>query len=365
MVRCPLIAALLLPAALAHADEARLATMVLHTRAESFDAKLGDVVQSGIVAGLAEDPGRRVLSVEDLRRTLEAAELQALSGCDAPACAMDFTAALNADRLVLSRLWRLKRDAFVVISELDARTLAPIAQVEEVVTPERGALTVAVAALTARLVGAARQGSPTARRGVLLVESKPAGALVRLYGQTRGTTPLQLDDVAAGEHPLEVELAGAQHVIVRVPVFEGQATRASVEFGGTVPVSAEAVANYWNAALSNEIVTNIGFGGWLLSTAVNALPVALLTIASIDVVRSPTADPVACLGISVLGLMAGGVGLVGCASGALGLGSLFFRPEPPQPKPAPHRVHIVPPVGLGSATSVEIPANVSPSGARP
>ena len=59
-------------------------------------------------------------------------------------------------------------------------------------------------------------------RGALHVESDPPGAAVRVNGAVRGTTPLDLTDLAAGEYQLELERSGYEVQSQRVAVTAEQ-----------------------------------------------------------------------------------------------------------------------------------------------
>jgi serine/threonine protein kinase len=72
--------------------------------------------------------------------------------------------------------------------------------------------------------------------GRLSIRTQPVGAAVLLDGHPRGTTPVALADLAAGEHELVVELDGARERQV-VTVAAGETTDVSVALtpGGQVP----------------------------------------------------------------------------------------------------------------------------------
>lgn len=74
--------------------------------------------------------------------------------------------------------------------------------------------------------------------GKITVRSEPAGAAVLLNGQPRGTAPVDLSDVPAGEHELLLALNGAQ-VRRAVTVTAGSVTRVAVPLkaGAEVPTT--------------------------------------------------------------------------------------------------------------------------------
>jgi hypothetical protein len=59
-------------------------------------------------------------------------------------------------------------------------------------------------------------------RGILLVESTPDAATVRLDGQDRGRTPLRLEDVPAGVHDLRIHRESYAEYSTSVDVREGE-----------------------------------------------------------------------------------------------------------------------------------------------
>ncbi|HXY40917.1 MAG TPA: protein kinase, partial [Vicinamibacteria bacterium] len=81
--------------------------------------------------------------------------------------------------------------------------------------------------------------------GSLHVESDPPGAAVRVNGAVRGTTPLDLTDLAAGEYLLELERPGYEVQSQRVPVsaerpsaeLKFKLTRAAPQMGAADIVS--------------------------------------------------------------------------------------------------------------------------------
>jgi hypothetical protein len=71
--------------------------------------------------------------------------------------------------------------------------------------------------------------------GVLVVESRPAGARVQLDGRDVGTTPLSLPEAPTGSRTVRIILDGFLPWTTTVDVEPGQRTRvaASLEQGST------------------------------------------------------------------------------------------------------------------------------------
>jgi serine/threonine protein kinase len=70
-----------------------------------------------------------------------------------------------------------------------------------------------------------RTTTPPATTGTLLIESRPAGAVITLNGREAGTTPLVLDAVARGPYTVRIERAGYQPWTTTVLVEAGARAR--------------------------------------------------------------------------------------------------------------------------------------------
>jgi hypothetical protein len=69
--------------------------------------------------------------------------------------------------------------------------------------------------------------APGAKAGSLFVDSRPTGARVLVDGKPVGTTPFLLDDVAAGDHAVSLELDGFAPWSTSAHVSGGERTRVS------------------------------------------------------------------------------------------------------------------------------------------
>lgn len=77
-------------------------------------------------------------------------------------------------------------------------------------------------------------------RGIFLVESTPPGATVSIDGQTRGQTPLRLENVTPGVHTIRVDASGRASVIRQVDTSDGRRGEVKVtlpEEGTTLKIS--------------------------------------------------------------------------------------------------------------------------------
>jgi hypothetical protein len=69
--------------------------------------------------------------------------------------------------------------------------------------------------------------APGAKAGSLMVDSRPGGARVFVDGRLVGTTPLLIDAVAAGDHPVRLELGGFKPWVSSVRISSGERARVS------------------------------------------------------------------------------------------------------------------------------------------
>ena len=76
--------------------------------------------------------------------------------------------------------------------------------------------------------------APTAaaRDGVLVVDSRPAGATVTIDGRPAGQTPLTVPSIAAGPHTVRIERTGYRPVTSTVIVAAGQRARVAARLEG-------------------------------------------------------------------------------------------------------------------------------------
>lgn len=63
--------------------------------------------------------------------------------------------------------------------------------------------------------------------GTLVVESRPSGAAITINGQSRGTTPLTLDEMVPGEYEVRLALRGYRPFVTTVRVVPGERARAA------------------------------------------------------------------------------------------------------------------------------------------
>lgn len=95
------------------------------------------------------------------------------------------------------------------------RQTPPRAAARQAPTPARGAA----------LRPAPEPAAPVALIGSLRVESRPAGATVVLDGRRVGVTPLSLNNLEVGDHPIALELQGFRRWATSVKIVGGQQVR--------------------------------------------------------------------------------------------------------------------------------------------
>lgn len=70
---------------------------------------------------------------------------------------------------------------------------------------------------------------PNKKAGTLLVSSLPDRAIVNLDGETKGYTPLLLEEILPGHHTLEVNLEGYQNTIIGLNIASGFQLNAEIK----------------------------------------------------------------------------------------------------------------------------------------
>ncbi|MDD5481429.1 MAG: PEGA domain-containing protein [Candidatus Shapirobacteria bacterium] len=74
---------------------------------------------------------------------------------------------------------------------------------------------------------------PDKKNGALLISSLPNQAIVNLDGETKGYTPLLLEEIPSGHHTLEVNLDGYQNTIIGLNIVNGFQLNAEIKLAKT------------------------------------------------------------------------------------------------------------------------------------
>ena len=70
---------------------------------------------------------------------------------------------------------------------------------------------------------------PDKKNGALLISSLPDQAIINLDGETKGYTPLLLEEISPGHHSLEINLDGYQNTIIGLNVAAGFQLNAEIK----------------------------------------------------------------------------------------------------------------------------------------
>lgn len=192
----------------AKGERASYAVFPLELEAGS-DMKIDPAVARSLTDILALEikrvDGTTVVSIDDVAAMVSAEQKQSVLTCsDDASCLAEIGAALDVDRLVVSRAAKLA-DTYVVSARLlDVKKVRVLSRVTETFVGPEEQLIRAVRHCARELLGAtgARGAAPT---GSLVVTTPEVGAIVFIDGKERGRTPTApIDGVAAGRHSLRV-----------------------------------------------------------------------------------------------------------------------------------------------------------------
>lgn len=322
---------------------------------------MSDIVQ-GAYSG---DGGRIVLGREDLRRVLDfESERQAL-GCDTTACLSEIAQAMDVDRIVTGSMDKVGTSFLVVITEIDAKSVEPVARVQETLPAEEDKLIPAISALARKLVDKSRtarvslQGPSAAPQrtvafgggtGALSFQMVPQGTEIKVAERLVGTAPARVDQLPPGEHKVELKAPGTQPVVVAVPVYDGASTDVALRPGQQAPLSGAQLQKYSDDRFMHTALLSGKIGvGSLCGLCGGCIAVPSTTSLFLSGDPSLFLPNLLWLGAGC-GVLATGVGLAGW-----GIMDALNPPEPPT-NPVVHSVTITPPAGRGEAKTVDIPA---------
>lgn len=334
--------------------DARVKTVVVGLSArrgvdEGLALAMTDVVQ-GVIAG---ESTRLVLGREDIRRVLSFEEERAALGCDSASCLSELAAALDVDRMVTGSIDKVGTTYFVVITEIDARTVDPLARVQGRLPLNEDELVTGVQQLALDLL---RQSGRAPVRmdgtvGSIYVKAEPTGARVFVAGEEKGVTPLRIDGLPPGTHKLTIAALGFAPVDVEVPVFKEQLTEVSGRLGDKQQPTAAEIQAYADESFWNTVWgwTKVGSGA---ACCVVGIPCAAGTFSVGTGSQVSVEDSL--LTSLVCGALPITCGLALCAWGGF---DLMNPPEDPlTAAEATHRLTIAPPPGAGEVSNIELKA---------
>jgi hypothetical protein len=335
------------------AQDGRVKTVVLGMAArrgvdEGLALAMSDVVQGAI----SNDKTRLVLGREDIRRVLSFEQERAALGCDDASCLSEIASALDVDRMITGSIDKVGTSYFVVISEIDARSVEPLARVQKRLPLNEDNLIRGVEEM-ARELTAQASSAPVRSDGTtgsIMVSANPAGAKILVAGEDKGVTPTRVEGLAPGTHELTLEARGFAPVKLQVPVFKDKVTEVGGSVGGVGQASPEDVKAYADQMFWHNILawTKVGVGS----------PCSLIGCCSTSIgavlILPPGPDIPSGLG----NLICGGL-ILGTGVGLLTWGVLDFINPPEDPLTAgsgKHKLTVAPPPGEGEIQQVELDA---------
>jgi TolB-like protein len=191
------------PAALA-ASDARVKIAVLDLQARGVDKALVDSASTLIASELNKLEVFKVISRDDIRNMLSFEKDKQAVGCEADqACMAEIGGALGVEYIVAGSLAKIGDT--LVLSLVLSKGAAVENRLSETVPGKTDALIAAISRNSRALVSKILKG----REGFLVLAVAETGAVVKIDGQIRGTTPLKGRMILNwGPHLLEVEKAG-------------------------------------------------------------------------------------------------------------------------------------------------------------
>lgn len=315
---------------------------------EGLALAISDVVQ-GVLSG---DSTRLVLGREDIRRVLSFEEERAALGCDTASCLSEIASALDVDRMVTGSIDKVGSTYFVVITEIDARTVEPLARVQRRLPLDEDELVTGVQQMTAELLQESGRAPVRADGtvGSVLVSAEPKGARVFIAGEEKGVTPLRLDGLPPGTHKVTIAAVGFAPVEMEVPVYKDQVTEVGGRLGDRPQPSAEEVQEYADESFWNTVFgwSKVGGSAACCAGGVPCFGYAGSAVAYAVAPNFTTVASVAC------GATAAACALGICTWGVL---DLLNPPEDPvSTAEATHRLTIAPPPGTGEVQTLELDA---------
>ncbi len=334
-------------------DDERLKTVVLGIKARrGVEPGLAAAMTDVVHGELSNDPGRSVFSRGDLERVLQFEADKQSVGCDSDSCLAEVAAALDADRIVNGSMDKIGSKFFIVINEIDARNIQPVARVQERVPADEDKLIDAVIKISRQLmIKGAASGVPDGPRqqeakletddgvdvGVAMLRSEPPGLEVFYGGQSIGKTPLRVPGVPVGDAAFEARLEDGTKMSLHVPVQSGQTTEVRADLNVPNVVTTQDIEDYEAASTAHWISTWVSLGA-SAGTTLLVGGAGLLGVVA-------TYYGLWYLGVPLL-CVAGVSGVAGCALLGWGVFKLFSPPDEPTPGGAAvHRVQIKTPDG--------------------
>ncbi|MFZ9888983.1 MAG: PEGA domain-containing protein [Myxococcota bacterium] len=341
---------------------ARLKTVVIGVSARrGIDPALAPALSDVVQSVYAADSRRQVFGRDDLQRVLQFEAERAAVGCDAGACLSEIATALDADRLVTGSIDKIGSTYLLVLNEIDARTVEPLARAQRQVALDEDQVVKAITEMSRELLARALGAPITAttevagatvtespERGFLLINVLPEGTKVLLGGQPRGESPLRIGDLTAGSHQIELVATGYAPVSVEAEVFSAGETVISGKLGvATAPEAAKAPRSHWlgwSALLcgATSCTGGLCLGGALADAGLD------------DSTSDPVSDDSTLTAVTLLPIL--------CGLGACGYGAYdvwLSDGDAEESAPPTHQLVVTPPLGKGAPRELRLNAVTS------
>jgi hypothetical protein len=340
-------------------DQLRTIVLTLEVR-EGVQSPLAAAATEVVQVAYAANPRRRVLREEDLTRLLDAEASRSLLQCSSTNCLQEMGRLAKADRIVFGAVAPLGTSLLLTISEVDARTLVPIARGEEVALADLREVTTTMRNLArdveTRAFFVEEQG------GSLELDSTPPGVIVDVDGRPSGVTPVRVRNLPTGMRRVTFRPADGPPIVVSSPVALDGPTSVMVEFGRITPPTDEALIDHADDLFLNTLLREVKLascaGVWFLVFPALAFTSVFFVDAAIGPPESQVEN--ALFGAVLTGL-ALGVGVPFLLVGVWGLLDLLFIPAPPVSVETPSFVTVSPPATYGPTTTQEIKRAAGPS----
>ncbi|MBI1948238.1 MAG: PEGA domain-containing protein [Deltaproteobacteria bacterium] len=328
----------------ADAPDDRLRTVILgiNARRGVDDKQLAQALTDVVQGIYAADPRRVVIGRDDIARVLDLEAQKQQAGCESDKCLAEIGAALDAKRIVTGSIDVIGSNYMVTMSEIDAKSLEPMARVQERTAKDENALVDAVTRLAADMLAKSKVGGAArviGNAGSVEITSDPRGAEVLLGGEKMGSTPTRIDNLTAGEQKLRLLREDYEPVEVAVPIHPGGTTKVDAELRILRPL-AEKNFEVRKVAYEEDLTLhNVGAwskvgGGMVLAGLGSLFGVTQLLPRQ---------------GIQLVPAIGGfGVGGLGGALAIWGVVDLVNPPPPPVPEwEVQRKVTVTPPAGAG------------------
>ena len=188
------------------ASDGKVKIAVLDLQARGVDASLASSAGTLVASELNKLEVFKVISKEDIRNMLSFEKDKQNVGCEADqACLAEIGGALGVEFIVAGSLAKIG-DSYVIALALNNVKQATVEnRVSETVTGKADVLIAAVGRNAKILVSKILKG----REGYLVLAVAESGAIVKIDGQIKGTTPVKgRMTLSWGPHLLEVEKTG-------------------------------------------------------------------------------------------------------------------------------------------------------------